>query len=74
MMKVQYDAQADAAYIYLVEQSPEVAETKELSDEIFVDYDKTGRPLGIEIIGVKDRVPPKALSYFKKQKAAARTT
>jgi uncharacterized protein YuzE len=66
-MNIRYDTQADAAYIYLVETPDKVAETKELSDEIFVDYDKAGRPLGIEIIGVKDRVPSNTLRYLKSQ-------
>ncbi len=73
-MNVRYDPKADAAYIYLTENKgsssnskTKVAETKELSDEIFVDYDSEGRPLGIEIIGVKDRVPSKTLHFFETQ-------
>jgi len=66
-MNVKYDSKADAAYIYLTEKKSKVAETKELSDEVFVDYDKDGRPLGIEIIGVKDRVPTKTLQFFEAQ-------
>lgn len=66
-MNVRYDPKADAAYIYLTEKKSKVAETKELSDEIFVDYDSEGRPLGIEIIGVKGRVPSKALHFFQTQ-------
>lgn len=66
-MKVKYDPEADSAYIYLTEEKSKVSETKELSDEIFVDYDKTGKPLGIEIIGVKDRVPSKTLHFFENQ-------
>ncbi|HEY4694918.1 MAG TPA: DUF2283 domain-containing protein [Candidatus Nanoarchaeia archaeon] len=66
-MNVRYDPKADAAYIYLTDKKTSVAETKELSDEVFVDYDKDGRPLGIEIIGVKDRVPSKTLHFFETQ-------
>ena len=66
-MNYRYDPKADAAYIYLTDKKAKVAETKELSDEIFVDYDKEGRPLGIEIIGVKDRVPSKTLQFFQTQ-------
>ena len=64
-MKVNYDPEADSAYIYLTEEKSKVSETKELSDEIFVDYDKNGKPLGIEIIGVKERVPSKTLHFFE---------
>ena len=66
-MNIKYDPKADAAYIYLVDKKSSVAETKELSDEIFVDYDKDGRPLGIEIIGVKDRVPSKTIKFLQTQ-------
>ena len=68
-MNVRYDPKADAAYIYLTDKKTTVTETKELSDEIFVDYDSEGRPLGIEIIGVKDRVPSKTLHFFETQAA-----
>ncbi len=64
-MKVNYHPEADSAYSYLTEEKSKVNETKELSDEIFVDYDKNGKPLGIEIIGVKDRVPSKTLHFFE---------
>ncbi len=68
-MNIKYDPKADSVYIYLTDKKTSVAETKELSDEIFVDYDKEGRPLGIEIIGVKDRVPSKTIKFFKTQPA-----
>lgn len=66
-MKLKYDKEADAAYIYLDRDRIKVAETKELSDSVFIDYDAQGKPLGIEIIGVKDRIPSKALKYFQTQ-------
>ena len=68
-MNIKYDPKADAAYIYLVDKKTKVAETKELTDEIFVDYDKEGKPLGIEIIGVKDRVPSKTIKFLETQPA-----
>ncbi len=66
-MNVRYDPKADAAYIYLTDKKGKVAVTKELSDEVLVDYDSEGRPLGIEILGVKDRVPSKTLHFFETQ-------
>ena len=68
-VNVKYDPKADAAYIYLADKKTKVAETKELTDEIFVDYDKEGKPLGIEIIGVKDRVPAKTIKFLETQPA-----
>ena len=68
-MNIKYDKKADAVYIYLTENKTKVSETKELSDEIFVGYDNKGRPLGIEIIGVKDRVPSKTIKFLETQSA-----
>lgn len=49
-MILEYDPQADAIYIQLRE--GEVAETVEISKYVYVDVDKAGRPLGIEILFV----------------------
>jgi len=69
-MKVRYDHEADAAYLYLVSEPQKVAETREVSDEIFIDYDTSGQPVGIEIIGVAGKVPAKTLRLFKSQTTA----
>ena len=66
-MKLEYDKKADSAYIYLGKSKFTVEETKELSDEVFVDYDNDGKPLGIEIIGFKDKVPSKTLKRLQSQ-------
>lgn len=47
-MQIDYDAQADALYIHLRE--GEVADTRQVDKYIFVDVDKDGIPLGIEIL------------------------
>lgn len=51
-MKMQYDKDADAAYIYV--QFPikegESKNTVELKDNIFLDFDKNGKLLGVEIL------------------------
>lgn len=66
--KYSYDPEADAAYIHLASiKNIEVSETKELSDDILVDYDKDGRPVGIEILRVKGRVPSKTLKFLQSQ-------
>lgn len=47
-MQIDYDPQADAVYIRL--RSGEVEDTVEVDRYIFVDMDKDGTPIGIEIL------------------------
>lgn len=47
-MKIEYDREIDAVYIYL--QQKEVGKTIELTDGVNVDLDEEGKLIGIEII------------------------
>ena len=47
-MQIDYDTRADAMYIRL--RAGEVADTRQVDQYIFVDVDKDGVPLGIEIL------------------------
>jgi len=52
-MKIEYDPEADAAYISI--SKGKVAETREISEGLNVDYDASGRVLGIEVLSVQRR-------------------
>ena len=52
-MKVEYDPEADAAYISFMK--GKVAETREISEGVNIDYDASGRVLGIEVLSVQRR-------------------
>ena len=52
-MKIEYDRQVDAVYIYL--QQKEVAKTIELSDVVKVDLDEEGNLIGIEVLEATQR-------------------
>ncbi|HLD15129.1 MAG TPA: DUF2283 domain-containing protein [Candidatus Nanoarchaeia archaeon] len=54
-MKLEYDKEVDAAYIYIKYpiKDGECAKTIELNDNIFIDYSKDGRLLGVEILNAK---------------------
>jgi len=52
-MKIEYDPEADAAYISIAR--GKVADTREISDGIVIDYDAAGRVLGIEVLSVQRR-------------------
>jgi len=47
-MRIEYDREADAVYIYL--QEKEVAKTIQLSQGVNVDLDAQGRLIGIEVL------------------------
>jgi len=52
-MKIEYDREIDALYIYL--QEKEVAKTTELSDVVKVDLDGEGNLVGIEVLDATQR-------------------
>ena len=58
-MKITYDSEADALYIYFRE--GKVARTREAAGGIQVDEDAGGRVVGIEILDYSTRVSPEAV-------------
>lgn len=56
-MEITYDAEADA--LSIVFKKGEVSETLELSQEMFLDVDKSGSPLYLEIIGASEKIGKK---------------
>lgn len=67
-MRVTFDPEANAAYIYLKDQIPSggVARSEfcdiELSGgPVFLQFDSDGRLIGIEILGAKELLPPETL-------------
>ena len=52
-MKIQYDPKADAMHIYLAEGA--VVESDEVRPGVVVDFDSSGRVLGIEMLDVSQR-------------------
>lgn len=66
-MRIIFDEKADAIYIYLIEPSKKrgiVKKTVEAQEGVFLDMDKHGRLLGIEILDVSARIPLKNLRQF----------
>jgi len=51
-MRIEYDKEADAGYIYLVDEikEGEAAKTIELNSDIILDFDKSGKLLGMEVL------------------------
>lgn len=55
-MKIHYDPKVDA--LDIVFKSGKVAKTREIGPEVYLDVDKSGEPLSLEIIGAKERYKP----------------
>ena len=62
-MKLEYDSQADAAYIRLSD--AEVTDSEELRPGIVVDYDVQDRVVGVEILHVRKERPDINLDHLE---------
>lgn len=58
-MKITYDPRADAMSIKFQEGKYEVS--KEVAEDIIIDYTKKGRVLRIEILNISKRVPKESI-------------
>jgi uncharacterized protein YuzE len=71
-VRITYDREADAATIYLVPIAPGgVADTVECGGEgpggsIYLDFDKDGRLLGIEVLRARDTLPDEVLAQAER--------
>lgn len=61
-MKIYYDSRADA--IDIVFKKGKVHETREIGREMFLDVDKKGEPLSLEILEASKRLSTKELKYL----------
>lgn len=62
-MRLEIDADADAAYLYFKEIADgEVSKTISLNDAINIDLDKEGKAIGIEILEASKNLPISALT------------
>lgn len=63
-MKIDFDTDVDAAYIYLKDkiEEGEVARTIEVNRNFIIDFDKEGKPLGIEILDASKNLSKELLN------------
>ena len=54
-MKVHFDEKADALYLRL--DDSKIVESEEVSPGIVLDFNEKNQVVGVEILGVTDRVP-----------------
>jgi len=62
-MKISYDKDADAAYVYIKDEikEGEVSKTVPVTDEIIVDFDANKKLLGLEILKASSFLPKVSL-------------
>ncbi|MDR2613830.1 MAG: DUF2283 domain-containing protein [Candidatus Accumulibacter sp.] len=58
-MKLEFDPQADAAYLEIL--SAEIATTRQLEPGIVIDYDANGNVVGIEVLSISKRTDARLL-------------
>ena len=51
-MQITWDANAKAVYIHLTDEM--IYDSKEMSNDLVIDLDVRGEPVGIDILSVKD--------------------
>ena len=56
-MKIRYDKDADAIYIKFRDGEYEVS--KEVDEDVILDFDKKDKLIGIEILDVSEKIPAK---------------
>jgi uncharacterized protein YuzE len=55
MIKTSYDPVADAMFVWLVPEGTRVADTIEVAPGIMLDYDGSGKVIGIEMLDMRRR-------------------
>ena len=65
VMKLKVDKQSDALYFRLDDSA--IVESEEVRPGIILDFDKNGRAIGVEFLGIKSRVSEKELSSLQFQ-------
>ncbi|KKW32895.1 MAG: hypothetical protein UY76_C0014G0008 [Candidatus Uhrbacteria bacterium GW2011_GWA2_52_8d] len=54
-MKIEYDREADAIYVHLMEKPKKVARSREIEQGVILDLDTKKQVIGIEVLEVSKR-------------------
>jgi uncharacterized protein YuzE len=68
-MKIRYFADTDTALIEFSNKS--VSETKEISEDLYIDLDEKGNLVSMTIEHAKDKASISEISYLQMEKSAA---
>jgi len=64
-MKLRIDKEDDALYFRLDESA--IVESEQVRPGVILDFDKDGRVVGVEFLGIKARIPEDELTSFQFQ-------
>jgi uncharacterized protein YuzE len=64
-MRLRVDKEDDALYFRLDESA--IVESEEVRPGVILDFDKDGRVVGVEFLGIKARLPEEELSSLQFQ-------
>jgi uncharacterized protein YuzE len=64
-MRLRIDKEDDALYFRLDESA--IVESEEVRPGVILDFDKEGRVVGVEFLGLKARIPEEELTSFQLQ-------
>ena len=56
MMRTSYDPEADAIFLWFGPEGTTSARTEEVAPGILLDYDESGRVIGVEVLDVIQRM------------------
>jgi len=56
MIRTSYDPEADALFVWFGPEGVKSASTDEIAPGILLDFDAEGRPIGIEVLDLRDRM------------------
>ena len=62
-MKIHFDEKSDAAHIRL-DPTKKIMESQEVASGILLDFDTRGDVVGVEILGLKKRIPKDQFKKF----------
>lgn len=73
-MKLEYDARSNAAYLYLGRTAKKgvVARTRRVAQDILLDFNRSGRLIGIEVLDAVGLLPHKLLRDAARERDARR--
>jgi uncharacterized protein YuzE len=55
MIRTSYDPEADALFVWFGAEGAKSTDTQEVAPGIMLDFDATGRVIGVEVLDVRER-------------------
>jgi len=66
-MRIEYDSERDLLYVYLGDETKKSVETLTIKEGVFVDFDKDGRLIRIEVLDASEVIGEKKIEILFKR-------